>query len=168
MSRQIEKECRICRFPRLSRHAGRYCVRVTFFACFVLADFLLLAASAAALVVVLHGTGNRRGLFAKKPFEEGFDEGHKHGGLLGAFSFSKLDAMAEAPAIPESIRLWPAKGSGVAKNDGVVRQFCGEWLGQGCLPGMGPAVRAEPGSWGLAAPRRGMADAGPGEAARGW
>ena len=161
MSRQKEKECRFCRNQVLPRHACREFVRVTCFKCIVSVDLLALLASAAALVVVLHRTGNRRGLFAKKPLKQGFDKGHEHGGLLGSFSISKFDAMADAPAMPESIRSWPAKGSGVAKNGVCVRHFCRLSLGaRVAMPGMEPAVRAAPGGRGLAAPRRGRADAG--------
>jgi hypothetical protein len=85
---------------------------------------LSLAAPAVALVVVFHGTWDRSRRFAEKPFKEGFDKGHEHGGLLGSFSISKVDAMADAPAMPESIRHWPTKGSLVAKNGVFVRHFC--------------------------------------------
>ncbi len=167
MSRQKEKECRFCRNQVLPRHACREFVRVTCFKCIVSVDLLALLASAAALVVVLHRTGNRRGFFAKKPLKQGFDKGHEHGGLLGSFSISKLDAMADAPAMPESIRSWPAKGSGVAKNGVCVRHFCRLSLGQGwlCRGWSRPSGQRRGGAdW----PRRG--EGGPtqaGEAARG-
>jgi len=61
----------------------------------VLVALLALAASAVAVVVVFHRTGNRLGGFAQKPFKEGFDNGYKHGDLLGSCSLSKLDAMAK-------------------------------------------------------------------------